>query len=62
MKPTSVVDQSGALRNLYVQVNPEQPHTVVNIYRRRELNHSMLAMPASKKLFPQQGSMQMQSM
>ncbi|CAK0903704.1 unnamed protein product, partial [Prorocentrum cordatum] len=42
MKPTNVVDQSGALRNFCVQVNPDQPHTIVNIYRRRELNHSML--------------------
>ncbi|CAK0857245.1 unnamed protein product, partial [Prorocentrum cordatum] len=62
MKPTSIVDQSGALRNVFVQVNPDQPHTIVNIYRRRELNHSMLAMPTGRRLFPQQGAIHMQSL
>ncbi|CAK0815752.1 unnamed protein product [Prorocentrum cordatum] len=62
MKPASIVDQSGALRNVFVQVSPDQPHTVVNIYRRRELHHSMLAMPTGRRLSPQQGAIHMQSL
>ncbi|CAK0880933.1 unnamed protein product [Prorocentrum cordatum] len=58
----SITDMKGATRARYIIVNPDQPHTVVNIVRRRCLGLESELMQPDQKMWEGQGEAYLQSL